>query len=74
MKTVAAALASRSFSLGSLSEFLQTQICKAATDEHGGRLTPDYLDYAIRDVQTTWECFCVLSGRFDTHGPQLDTS
>lgn len=70
VKTLAAALASRSFSLGSLSEFLQTQTCKAATDEHGG-LTPDYLDYAIRDVQTTWECFCVLSGRFDTHGLSL---
>jgi hypothetical protein len=32
VKTLAAALASRSFSLGSLSEFLQTQTCKAATD------------------------------------------
>jgi hypothetical protein len=61
VKTVAAALFSRSFSLASLADFLQTQSRKASTDEHGGPLTADYLDYAIRDVQTTWECFCVLS-------------
>jgi hypothetical protein len=67
VKTVAAALFSRSFSLASLADFLKTQTRKASTDQHGGPLSHDYLDYAVQDVQ----CFCVLSGRFDTHGLSL---
>jgi hypothetical protein len=68
VKTVAAALLSRSFFLVSLADFLKTQTRKARTDQHGGSLSHDYLGYAVQDVQATWECFCVLSGRFDTHG------
>jgi hypothetical protein len=68
VKTIAAALFSRSFSLASLADFLKTQTRKASTDQHGGPLSHDYLGYAVQDVQATWECFCVLSGRFDTHG------
>ena len=68
VKTIAAALLSRSFSLASLADFLKTQTRKASTDQHGGPLSHDYLGYAVQDVQATWECFCVLSGRFDTHG------
>jgi hypothetical protein len=36
VKTVAAALFSRSFSLASLADFLKTQTRKASTDQHGG--------------------------------------
>jgi hypothetical protein len=71
VKTLAAALLSRSFSLASLADFLKTQTRKASTDEHGGPLNSAYLSYAVKDVQATWECFCVLSGRFDTHGLSL---
>jgi hypothetical protein len=67
LKTIAAALTSRSFSLASLGDFLGTKTRKASTDEHGGPLTTDYIAYAVQDVQTTWECYCVLSGRFEAH-------
>ncbi len=67
LKTVAAALSSRSFTLASLADFLKTPTRKASTDEHGGPLTNAYLTYAVQDVQATWECFCILSDRFDAH-------
>jgi hypothetical protein len=68
VKTIAAALLSRSFSLASLADFLKMQTRKASTDEHGKPLTSAYLAYAVQDVLVTWECFCVLSGRFGAHG------
>ncbi|MBD3677970.1 MAG: hypothetical protein HUJ27_06145 [Rhodobacteraceae bacterium] len=67
VKTLAAALTSRSFSLDSLCQFLKTPVQKLKTDEHGGPITPDYLDYARTDVQATWECFEELSKRYDAH-------
>jgi hypothetical protein len=51
VKTVAAALFSRSLSLASLADFLKTQTRKASTDEHGGPLTWDYIQYAAQDVR-----------------------
>jgi len=67
VKTLAAALTSRSFSLDSLCQFLKTPVQKLKTDEHGGPITPDYLDYARTDVQATWECFEELSKRYGAH-------
>jgi hypothetical protein len=71
LKTIAAALLSRSFSLASLADFLKTQTRKASTDEHGGSLTSAYLSYAVKDVQVTQECFCDLSRRFGAHNLAL---
>jgi hypothetical protein len=68
VKTLAAALTSKSHSLASLSDLLKVPTPKEASDEHGGRLTPDYVRYGLRDVQTTWECFDVLKQRFDGFG------
>jgi hypothetical protein len=68
VKTLAAALTSRSFSLAGLSEHLGTPTRKQATDDHGGPITPDYLDYARSDVQATWECFDALNRRYQEHG------
>ena len=31
-------------------------------------MTPDYVRYGLRDVQTTWECFDVLARRFASFG------
>lgn len=67
IKTLAAALTSRSFSLANLGEFLGVQSEKLATEEHGGPLTEAYLAYAERDVQTTWECYLELLRRYDAH-------
>ena len=41
---------------------------KEESDEHGEVLTPEYVRYALRDVQTTWECFDALAQRFATFG------
>ena len=66
VRTLAAALLSKSFTLGELSKHLQCESQKLETDEHGGPLTEDYLNYAMRDVQTTWECFVALRQKYDT--------
>ena len=67
VKTLAAAILSRRFTLQSLAAFLGTTTQKLDTDEHG-TITTDYLDYARTDVQTTWECFAELERRYAAHG------
>lgn len=71
LKTIAAALMSQSFSLGSLAKFLNLEAQKAETDDHGKVLTQDYLSYAMQDVQVTWEAYTELKRRFDEHGLSL---
>jgi hypothetical protein len=66
VKTAAAALLSRRFSLETLAAHLGTPTQKHKTDEHG-MLTPAYLDYARADVQVTWECYADLSRRYSEH-------
>ncbi len=68
VKTLAAALTSRSFSLGGLCDFLGTATRKQETEEHGGPITGEYLDYARADVQATWECYQSLDARYAEHG------
>jgi hypothetical protein len=68
VSTLAAALFSRTFSLRDLANDLKTPHRKLGTDDHGRALTPEYLDYAIQDVQVTWECFVELRSRYAEHG------
>ncbi|WP_417476656.1 hypothetical protein [Maricaulis sp.] len=67
LKTLAAALTSRSFSLGSLAEFLKVQTQKLETEEHGGALSDGYLDYARADVGATWDCYAALMAMYAQH-------
>jgi hypothetical protein len=67
LKTIAAALLSRSFSLASLADFLKTETRKTESGGHGKQLTERYLRYAIQDVQATWECYQVLRDRYALH-------
>lgn len=60
VRTLAGALMSGSYSLASLAKLLRTPTQKMDTAEHGADLTKAYLDYAVADVQTTWECFASL--------------
>ncbi len=71
LKTFAAALTSQSFSLKRLAAFLDVPTQKLETEEHGGPITAEYLDYARADVQASWECLVVLKTRYANHG--LDT-
>jgi hypothetical protein len=64
VKTIAAALTSQSFSLARLAEFLKLPSRKAETDDHGKELTPEYISYAVQDVQVTWEAFEALRTKF----------
>lgn len=64
VRTLAAALFSKSFTLASLAEFLKVS-AKLHTAEHGKELSTEYLDYARQDVGTTWECFLKLRARYD---------
>jgi hypothetical protein len=68
LKTIAAALYSRSFSLGSLADFLQTTTRKAESGGHGKQLTIDYVRYLLDDVQATWECYQKLRDKYVQHG------
>jgi hypothetical protein len=68
VKTIAAALTSRSFSLGTLADFLETEHRKLSTEEHGGPITEQYVEYAMQDVQVTWECYAILGRKFEEYG------
>ncbi len=74
VKTQAAALISQGFSLGRLARFLGTASQKADTDQHGGPITEQYLDYARADVQTTWECYQALVLKLAGHGLGIEPS
>ncbi len=68
VRTLAGALLSGSWSLGSLAEHLGNEHKKLEAEEHGGRLTQEYIEYAIQDVQATWECFERLNEQYEGYG------
>ena len=63
-RTFAAAQFAKSFTLKSLSEFLKVEHPKLSADEYGGPITAKFIEYAVRDVQTTWECYEELARRY----------
>ena len=67
LKTIAAALYSRSFSLASLADFLKTPTRKAESGGHGKQLTTDYVRYLLDDVEVTWECYQRLRDKYTLH-------
>lgn len=67
VKTLAASLTPNKGSLASLCRYLKTETRKRESEEHGAAVTSDYLDYARRDVQATWECYEELSRRYREH-------
>lgn len=67
LRTLAAALTSRSFDLAGLADFLGTPSRKLRTAEHGETVSDNYLIYAVQDVQVTWECYCALLRKFEQH-------
>ena len=67
VKTLAAALTSRSHSLQSLTGLLGTTP-KSPLDSYDGPLTPEMVRYCLNDVQATWECFAKLAERYEVYG------
>lgn len=68
VRTLAGALLGRSVNLASLAKALGTEHTKQEVEGHGGPLTPEYLAYAMTDVQVTWECYEALAKRYGGHG------
>jgi hypothetical protein len=65
--TLADALLSTKGSLRDLADILQTEHRKLEAT-HGKEITPEYLDYAMRDVLVTWECFVELRAKYEAYG------
>ncbi|MDQ3654742.1 MAG: hypothetical protein M3457_06645, partial [Chloroflexota bacterium] len=68
VRTLAGALLAGSWALAALAGHLQAPHRKQDTDEHGGPLTEQYLDYACTDVQVTWECYQQLRDQYRRYG------
>jgi hypothetical protein len=60
-----AALFGQKLTLKALADKLGTEHRKLDTDEHGGPITREYLDYLERDVLVTWECSLALMERYE---------
>ncbi|MEP7348344.1 MAG: hypothetical protein ABI668_00145 [Sphingorhabdus sp.] len=72
VKTLANALFARGFSLADLSKFLKVENPKLDFDDFAGPVTDTMIEYAVRDVQTTWECYLELTERLAALGlPKL---
>jgi DNA polymerase family B len=56
-------LFARGFSLADLSKFLKVKNPKLDFDDFAGPVTNGMIEYAVRDVQTTWECYLDLKER-----------
>ena len=67
-KTLAAALLAKSFSLASLCEALGVENAKHDTPDFDGPITPEFVNYAVRDTQATWECYRALIEKFEGLG------
>lgn len=68
VKTAASSLLTGRYSLDSLCKRLGVATQKLETDQHGERLTHDYIDYARADVQATWECYQRLASIYAEYG------
>lgn len=68
VNTLSASLFSQGFTLRSLSRFLAVPNLKLEFDQFDGPVTDAMLTYAVRDVQTTWECYAALLEKLDRLG------
>ena len=68
VNTLSASLLSQGFTLASLSRFLKVPNPKLEFDEFSGPISDAMLSYAVRDVQTTWECYRALLEKLDGLG------
>ncbi len=68
VKTLAGGILSGGWNLENLSQVLKVAHPKTETDKHGGPLSPEYVGYALNDVQATWECYETLTTRLASYG------
>lgn len=65
VRTLANALLARGFTLEGLAEFLKVTHRKHDKPDFDAPISDTMIDYAIGDVQATWDCYADLSARFD---------
>ena len=66
VKTLAAALTSQSHSLKSLAKELNVaRKCEFGNFEDP--LTAKFIDYAMQDVEVTWQCYVALKSKYESH-------
>ena len=68
LKTLAAALTSKSHRLDSLAKSLKTATPKADFSDFGRDIDEEFISYAIDDVQVTRECYERLIAQYEKHG------
>tara|TARA_B100000678_G_scaffold122818_1_gene102766 strand:+ start:15672 stop:18155 length:2484 start_codon:yes stop_codon:yes gene_type:complete len=68
VRTLAGVLLSGGFSLEQLCKELGVKTPKKNVKKHGGTLTNRYIDYAVTDVQATWESYAILKAKLEEHG------
>ena len=68
VRTLAGVLLANSFSLEQLCGALKVATPKQQTDKHGSLLSAQYIEYAVTDVQATWECYVKLKTKLKEHG------
>lgn len=61
--TIANALFARGFGLGELADFLKVEHRKQPFTDYDGPVTGEMIDYAIGDVEATWDCYVDLMKR-----------
>jgi len=66
LKTLAAALTSKSHSLDSLAKFLEMP-SKIPFQDFGRAIDAEFIGYALADTQATWRCYQELMRRFYEH-------
>jgi hypothetical protein len=67
VKTLAATLTGASHTLGSLAQHLGSK-AKLSVEQHGGKITRRYLDYATGDVEATAQAYFKLADEFKAYG------
>lgn len=64
-KTLASALLAKLYNLGDLGKTLRIGSQKLGAPKFDGPITNEFIDYALRDTQATWECYEALISKFD---------
>lgn len=70
LRTLAAALTSRSFSLDRLAKHLGVA-SKGEFTDFGRVIDPELVEYAVQDAEVTWQCYEALMAQYQSH--QLPT-
>ena len=64
-KTLSGALFAKSFSLKTLCDTLGVENGKTQYDDFNAAISKEFIAYAVRDTQATWECYTALIDKYE---------